>query len=329
MNKHINQKKILVFINDAGASAYICSIILKEINDFNWKVYAISNSPASKELEKNKIFYKKFFSLDKINEIIQKENPNVVFYGTGWMNFSGVVKESTKKSNIKIFALIDHWVGYQLRFLKDCLPDVILVTDNVAKKKAESIFNSKVHIFQIKNYYLENIRYNYLLSNSKIKDRVVFISEPTKVKQNVLDFNKFEYDFLEDILKIFNKVIIRLHPTEHKEKYNEIISKFINKNIKVIEPYEESLATTLSKSKLTIGIESTALYTSYLLGIKTISYIPNKYKEPSIPLPKKYILTNLKKLKEINFSIPQQKKLNYKVKTFYEIVNLFLKKKGY
>ena len=130
-------------------------------------------------------------------------------------------------------------------------------------------------------------------------------------------------------MKIFNKVIIRLHPTEHKEKYNEIISKFINKNIKVIEPYEESLATTLSKSKLTIGIESTALYTSYLLGIKTISYIPNKYKEPSIPLPKKYILTNLKKLKEINFSIPQQKKLNYKVKTFYEIVNLFLKKKGY
>ena len=150
MNKHINQKKILVFINDAGASAYICSIILKEINDFNWKVYAISNSPASKELEKNKIFYKKFFSLDKINEIIQKENPNVVFYGTGWMNFSGVVKESTKKSNIKIFALIDHWVGYQLRFLKDCLPDVILVTGSVPGPKGSyvEILNKTVELFE-------------------------------------------------------------------------------------------------------------------------------------------------------------------------------------
>ena len=329
MNNHINQKKILVFINDAGASAYICSIILNESNDFNWKVYAISNSPASKELEKNKIFYNKFLLLDEINEIIKKENPNIVFYGTGWINFSGSIKESIKKNSIKTFALIDHWVNYELRFLKNCLPDVILVADDVAKKKAESIFNSKVQIFQIKNYYLENIKYNYLLSNSKIKDCVVFISEPTKVKKNVLDFNKFEYEFLEDILKIFNKVIIRLHPTEHKEKYNEIISKFINSDIKVIEPYEESLATTLSKSKLTIGIESTALYTSYLLGIKTISYIPNKYKEPSIPLPKKYILTNLEKLKDLDFSIPQQKKLNYKVKTFYEIVNLILKKNGY
>lgn len=329
MNNHINQKKILVFINDAGASAYICSIILNESNDFNWKVYAISSSPASKELEKNKISYKKFFLLDEINEIIKKENPNVVFYGTGWINFSGAIKESTKNNSIKTFALIDHWVNYKLRFLKGCLPDVILVADDVAKKKAESTFNSEVQIFQIKNYYLENIRYNYLLSDSKIKDSVVYISEPTKVKNNFLDFSKFEYELLEDILKIFNKVLIRLHPTEHKEKYNEIISKFINSNIKVIEPYKESLATTLSKSKLTIGIESTALYTSYLLGIKTISYIPNKYKEPSIPLPKKYILTNLEKLKDLDFSIPQQKKLNYKVKTFYEIVNLILKKNGY
>ena len=37
----------------------------------------------------------------------------------------------------------------------------------------------------------------------------------------------------------------------------------------VVEAYKEDLATTLSKSKLTIGIGSTALYI-LLFGIKTI-----------------------------------------------------------
>jgi len=125
----------------------------------------------------------------------------------------------------------------------------------------------------------------------------------------------------------FKRVIIRLHPTEHKKKYNDIILRFKKNKIKVVEAHKENLATTLSQSKLTIGIESTALYISYLLGIKTISYIPNKFKKPSIPLPSKYVLNNLKKIKYLDFSDNKKKKKYPRTNTFYEVVNLFLKKK--
>jgi len=325
LNNLINHKKILVFTNDAGASAYICSIILNESKFFNWIVYAIDNSPASKEFERNQISYTKFFLLDEINEIIKKKQPDVILYGTGWLNFSDIVKENAKKYDIKTVALVDHWVRYRFRFSNNALPDAILVMDDIANKIAIDTFNSEVTIFQIKNYYIENIRSHYALMKKEMRDYVVFISEPTKVVENDdLNFNVFEYTFLEDILKKFDKVIIRLHPTESKDKYDGVISKFPKVNVKVVEPYEENLATTLSKSKLTIGIGSTALYVSYLLGIKTISYIPNRYIEPSIPLPKKYILTNLEDLKTLQFSDSKRIDFDSRAIPFYEMINSFL-----
>ena len=329
MNNLTNQKKILVLISDAGSSAYICSIIKNESNFFNWKIYALNNSPALNYLKINKFPYIFFSSLKDINLIINKEKPNIVLYGTGWIDFSSFINKTLRKKNKDVitFGLIDHWTGYKIRFSKNSLPDAILVSDSIAKKKAKIIFSPKTSIFQIRNYYLENLKSYYASIKNRNKNSIVFISEPTKVKNNPLDFNKFEYDFLEDIMKKFKRVIIRLHPTEHKKKYNDIILRFKKNKIKVVEAHKENLATTLSQSKLTIGIESTALYISYLLGIKTISYIPNKFKKPSIPLPSKYVLNNLKKIKYLDFSDNKKKKKYPRTNTFYEVVNLFLKKK--
>ena len=200
-----------------------------------------------------------------------------------------------------------------------------MVTDKNAKKLAQKTFNSKVKIFQIRNYYFEHLKNKFFKIKNKIKKYVVFISEPTKVKKDPLDFNKFEYDFLEDVLIKFNKVIIRLHPTENKNKYKNLISKFHKSHVLVVEAYKEDLATTLSKSKLTIGIGSTALYISYLFGIKTISYIPNKYKLPVIPLPSKYNLSNLDGLKNTKFSNSMKKHNKASGISFHKMINTYFK----
>lgn len=145
------------------------------------------------------------------------------------------------------------------------------------------------------------------------------------MKKNPLDFNAVEYDLLTDILRKFEKVIIRLHPTEPKNKYNIVTSGYPKSIIKVIESSEEDLGTTLSKSKLTIGIGSTALYVSFLLGIKTISYIPNRYKLPIIPLPQKYNLTNLEELSDIDFSNSIRENVNSGALPFHQMLNYFLR----
>ena len=160
------------------------------------------------------------------------------------------------------------------------------------------------------------------------KDFVVFISEPTKA--DPLDFNAVEYDLLTDILRKFEKVIIRLHPTEAKNKYNKVTSSYPKSIIKVVKSSEEDLATTLSKSKLTIGIGSTALYISFLLGIKTISYIPNRYKlSPiTIPLPQKYSLTNLEDISSIDFSNAIRENVNSGALPFHQMLNYLLRSKN-
>ena len=319
MSKSINLKKILVFINDAGSSNYICSIISNESKFFNWSIYAVADSPGSKKLEYSQILYTKFFSLDEMSDIIKKQKPDIVLYSTGWLNFSSIVSDNAKKYNYKTVALIDHWVSYQKRFNSNAFPDAILVMDDIAYKKANKIFNSKSAIFKIKNYYLEEIKSDYALRERK-KDHIVFLSEPEISDKDNLKI--FEYGLLKDILKMFDKVIVRLHPKESKNKYNDFIAKFPKANVSVVNLYDENLGSTLSKSKLSIGFQSTALYFSYLLGINTISILPKKSLISNIFLPKKYILTNLSHIKNLKFSNKKPEKSNIRAVTFYESINL-------
>ena len=87
MKNNFNTKQILVFTNDAGASAYIASIISNESKLFNWTVYAISNSPATKELDKYNIPYNKFLFLNEVSEIIKKKTARYYIVRNGLVKF--------------------------------------------------------------------------------------------------------------------------------------------------------------------------------------------------------------------------------------------------
>ena len=186
--------------------------------------------------------------------------------------------------------MIDHWSNYKERFPKNTFPDAILTFDYIAYQLAKKIFN-KSNIFQIKNYYVENLYQEFINQKSFDMKYVTFISEPIKKKSN--SSLSYECRLVNNILKKFDEVIIRLHPSEKKDKYDELISNHKGKNIVKIDPYKESLSLTLSKSKLTIGINSYALYISYIFGIQTISCIPNTQDKKAIPIPEKYILNTL------------------------------------
>ena len=267
-------------MNDAGDCAHICSIILKEYNSFSWSVYVVKDSPASKFLKKNKISYTNFFLRSDINGIVKKECPDFILYGTGGEQifFGGIVNKNASKYNIQSIAVIDHWSNYEKRFPKKIFPDAILTFDSIAYRLAKKLAK-RLNIFQIKNYYVENLYQEFI--NQKISDvkLVTFLSEPIRIKNTRQSL--YEYQLVDNILKKFNKVIIRFHPAEKKDKYDRLISKYKEKNIVKIDPYMESLSCTLSKSKLTIGINSYALYISYIFGIPTLSCIPNSQEKKS------------------------------------------------
>lgn len=298
MKKNSKYKKILVFANDAGDCAHICSIILKEYNFFNWSVYAGSNSPASKYLKKNRVLCNEFNSPNDVNQILKRECPDFVLYGTGYreINYSEILNDKANEYDIKSIGVIDHWSNYEKRFPNGTLPDAILTFDDIAYQLARKLFN-KTKVFQIKNYYIGNLHKEFINQKNLNKSYVTFISEPIEN----LDASSYEYQLLISILAKFDDVIVRLHPSEKIDKYNEIISNYKNKNIIIIDPFKESLSITLSKSKLTIGINSYALYISYIFGINTISCIPNYQNKKSIPIPEKYVLDNFINIDKVNF----------------------------
>jgi len=199
--------------------------------------------------------------------------------------------------------------------------------DKIAKELAENIFDSNVNIVQTRNYYLEYITSEFNLLENKTFNSIVFLSDPTNVgKTNLSDY---EYELLEDLLSFFNKsnIIIRLHPSEHKKKYATIISKYPSICISTVRASDEDLLTTLSKSTLTIGLGSMALYISYILGIRTISYVSNSGREKLVPasIPPRYVLKNLKEIQHVEFEVLKDGIYNENIIEFYAMINSILK----
>ncbi len=297
---------ISVVSNDAGATEYIAYLI-KNHADINWIVFAMKDSPAAKIFTRLHVIYA---VLDDVNSIKSFDKDiagcSLFIYGTGGqISFNKIVNEICVKNSVKSMAVIDHWTNYKERFPNSILPDYIMVADDKAYSLSKNIFPSDVNIVQVKNYFLEEIKKEYTAKVSKItKSTVVFISEPTMAiaKINFQDENGYgftEYSVVEDLLKIYDSITIRLHPADEKNKYDEIIKKFEDKDITIIIPEYENLIDTLCRSRLTIGFDGMALYISYILGMDTVSYMPNSDRILAIPIPKEYLTRNLDDLKKI------------------------------
>jgi hypothetical protein len=284
----------------------------------------LEDSLASKIFKKYDIGFDFLTDLSGLTTIVKRDDPDIILYGTGWqVDFSNVVKKICSNSNIKSIALVDHWSNYKERFSEKSLPDAIVVMDDSANEIATKEFDNKVNVVQIKNYFMESIISEFYLIKNKTLDSVVFISEPTVV--NKIDLNAYEYTLVENLLCFFDDIIIRLHPSENEDKYNTIISKFPKANVKVIKAHEEDLLITLSKSKLTIGLGSMALYISYLLKINTISCVLDSNIMPKIPIPKQYILNSLQDIENIEFTHTNKANLNNNETKFRHMIESVLK----
>ena len=316
--------KITAISNDAGATEYLAYLIKANNNTstIQWNIFALDNSPAYQIFTRLNL---PFQILQKKEELYIDKNSDIILYGTGWqVDFNQIVKDICKKYTIKSIGLIDHWTSYPQRFIAHALPDFIMVMDDKAYHLAQTTFKDNTHILQNKNYFLEYIQHTFS-SLKKNLSFTVFISEPTSTiaQNNFQDQNAYgftEYSVVKTLINKFDNLIIRLHPADKEDKYNSIIEENPNKNIQVIKPYEEELIHTLSKSKLTVGFDGMALYISYILGLNTVAFMPNSKRDLTIPLPKKYLISDIKNLDDITFDVTYSNLLQQGAKNFDEIL---------
>jgi hypothetical protein len=309
------KKKISIFLNDAGSAEYVAHLIFNNKDIYKWKVFVLSKSPAESIFHKLDINMQSFNDIDNLINSFHLEEPDIVMYGTGrQVQVPYLIESLYKDTPIVTIGLIDHWTNYLKRFVYErnlSIPNYVVVMDEFSYKKAVNIFQYfDTKVVEIVNYYFKDLVEEFEQKVKYNHDSLVFISEPTTMIAEYNFNNKSYYGFteysaLKDILNNFSwfqnqfkvsKVTIRLHPSDKLDKYDYLKRKFGKINIEIISPLSEPLIETLSKSLLTVGFDGMALFISYLLGLKTISYMPGN-REMTIPMSKQFFFNTMDKEK--------------------------------
>ncbi len=302
-------KKILVLINDAGGSELLSSMIFEERDRYVWNVVVPRKSPAHSIFMKKGL--KNCLTLFNPNEIeLSDFNAfpcDVIIYNPGWNAYPiNILNKLTRKG--KTIAILDNWVDYRERFgypakdWRDNLPDFIIVCDNKAYDLACEY--DLPNVVRLKNYYLsEQLNQFQALAEKRndSTDTLLFLSQTvnhTQVRRsykgNFTYVGYYEKDAIAEIVNNFDHLVkhfgirnirIRLHPSEKKIRYRNILDRLQGLKIKVEHSNDCELLESISNSQVVIGMTSIALFTSYICGKPTFSFIPEKSVKCPLPLP--------------------------------------------
>ena len=290
-------ENIGIVSNDAGASNLILGWIK---NNTSHKYFYSLSGPAINIFKSENKSNKNFSPY----EIVQK--CNLIITGTSYKSMiEHEARLEAKKIKKLSIAVIDHWVNYEMRFIRNgekVMPDFIWVFDTWAKEIATNIFKD-INIEVKKNYYLNDLVSKIKRINRQEKSnicKILYVLEPIRNKLNkesdcdseflVLNF------FLEKLDKLTFKekveIKMRLHPSETRSKYENWIN--LNKNLNLGLTINKSLEEDIAWSDIVVGYESFALVVASYAGKRCISSkLPNEGEC-------RLMLRNLEYLRNIN-----------------------------
>lgn len=240
--------------------------------------------------------------LDKVEEIILDFQPDKIFTAASLLSYiEHFLIKVAKKHEIKSMTFLDHWTSYYEKFIRDGktnFPDLILLSDDRAKKIAieQGLPEKKLRI--VGNLFYENLM-NYLPSISRkeffdffeldMDNKILLFISDSISEQNggyKESINKFGFNeistfstVMEELkrleksgrLKIADFILlIKLHPKERIDKYNHLITNLsFAKNI-VVQTSDISNHDILFYSDFHIGMFSSMVIESIILGKKVL-----------------------------------------------------------
>jgi hypothetical protein len=281
-----------VVCHDAGAANVVIGALLAT-NRRDWR--AFMQGPAKKIWESA---FPEVVLYNSIEEAI--EGSELLISGTGWA--SDIEHESrrvAKRKTVKSIAVIDHWVNYAERFVRNdeqILPDEFWVTDKYALELALDNFPGKF-VLQIPNYYLEKQLKDIALLDKPNNPELLYILEPIRSNwgRNIPgEFQALEY-FIDKLPKLGmpkeTLIYLRPHPSDPEGKYNDWIKLHSNMNIKLDDSI--SMTESLSRASWVAGCESFALVIALMAGKTVYCTLPSW--APACRLPHSELI-QLKKL---------------------------------
>lgn len=283
-----------VVANDAGGANQIVSFLRNNINK-KTSIQPYMNGPAKKIWQLN------FPEIHLANSI---ENAVVgtktLISGTGWQtDIEKKARADAKKNKIKSIAFLDHWVNYKERFIyKNTLqmPDELWVVDRYAFEIATNKF-SNIPIKIVDDFYLKD-QLKLINEPALEYNQLLYILEP--IRDNWGKSIQGEFQALDYFFRNIHKlelpentiIVLRLHPSESRSKYEIYIKKNHDYEVK-IESDNTTLANSISSSKWVVGCQSYAMSIAIAANRNVICSLP-----PAAPYCKLPHI-NIKHLKEI------------------------------
>jgi len=291
--------KILIVAHDAGGAEIVSAWV--KANPLN-QYYFILEGPAVAVFSR-KILNIDNYCVDELVEVFSKIE--FVLTGTSWgSDLERNVIKASRKQNIFVASYLDHWVNYLERFLCDgevCLPNEIWVGDSDAENLAKNIFKETPVRMEPNQYYVEvKNEYKKIVAPSRSKKyNLLYICEPVeaasvwktgnKNSRNYTEFSALEYFFNKlNLLKLsenLEKIKLRLHPSEHKSKYDRVMETAQKKCLCEMDVSENtSLLEDYAWADYVVGISSMALVIAAMLEKKVFTCVPENVKVTKLPL---------------------------------------------
>lgn len=267
------QLNIAVVCHDAGAANGIFAWIEETSHENNFRLYL--SGPALKIWRDKR---RTQALCQSIEEAII--GVDFVLTGTGWS--SDVEFEAlrlAKVQQIKTVAVLDHWVNYEMRFIRrgiQILPDEIWVSDDEAFDLASKTFPG-TKIVQVVNYYIRN-QVQQINAHTQVEEaHLLYLTEPIRStwgKSEQGEFQALRY-FLNNKERLaipdYVRITLKVHPSEKHSKYDEIIGEYneIDMNVASLP-----LSSALSRSRWVVGCNTFAMYIALSAGKSVYSSLP-------------------------------------------------------
>lgn len=174
--------------------------------------------------------------------------------------------------------ILDHWVNYRERFDENGvdLPDRFFVTNEIAQKKAKSVF-PKSQISLIPDFRLQRLNSMISVNFPRGEDHVLAVLEPQRDQIEGLGeiTHRKQFETIQQAKLVanqmgLNSVVLRLHPKMQKSVWVEDLLR-VDDSLKLSR--FARIEDDLSNTKAVVGLSSSVLYFSSRLDIPTFTVL--------------------------------------------------------
>jgi hypothetical protein len=269
-----------VVCNDAGGAGQIVAMLA----DWNLSPRWVRAEGPAKNIWKQMLPSSRF-----VNDLSWFDSISTLLTSTGWSgNVEHEARSHAKSKGIYSIAVLDHWVNYESRFIRDgitILPDEIWVVDEYAEARAKVAFPDVIVIKQEDYFARRQLQKIGPVSESN-PSAILYLLEPIRSdwgRSEPGEFQALKY-FFEQLpylqLPTNIEILLRLHPSEEPEKYAHFLSQKQRIPIRIAEG---DLASAISKVRWVAGVQTYAMTLALAAGRRVFSSLPPWAPPPVLP----------------------------------------------